>query len=264
MNPSAADLCRYAWQMLNGFRVNLELSLANMRRQDMEPYLGSSRCLRVLDLANGRLRPQYLLLSASGHRAYGIDLANRPERGWLDLAYRGARHLYRWKLGLPALNDIDLALVCGRVNALPFQSNYFDLVTCVAAFEHFLDVPAVVAEVHRVLRLSGLAWILIHLFSSPSGGHNLGWTEIPRRNIPKGVDPWDHLRKRRLPFTVPLNEWRLGQYLTAFSRHFEILKSYCAIREGEGWLTAEITAELSDYSWEELTCGAYVIVARKQ
>jgi len=264
MNPSVADLCRYAWQMLNGFRVNLELSLANMRRQDIEPFLGSTRSLTVLDLANGRLRPQYLLLKASGHRVCGIDLVNRPGKGWLDWAYRGARRLYRWKVGLHPTKAVDPGLVCGRVNALPFQSNRFDLVTSVAAFEHFLDLPAVVAELHRVLRLSGLAWILIHLFSSPSGGHNLGWTEIPRRNMPKGVDPWDHLRKRRLPFTVPLNEWRLGQYLTAFARHFKILKNYCAVREGEGWLTPEIAAELSEYSREELTCGAYVIVARKQ
>jgi SAM-dependent methyltransferase len=264
MNPSVVDLCRYAWQMLNGFRVNLELSLANMRRQDIEPFLGSTRSLTVLDLANGRLRPQYLLLKASGHRVFGIDLVNRRGKGWLDWAYRRARRLYRWKVGLHPTKAVDPGLVCGRVNALPFQSNRFDLVTSVAAFEHFLDLPAVVAELHRVLRLSGLAWILIHLFSSPSGGHNLGWTEIPRRNMPKGVDPWDHLRKRRLPFTVPLNEWRLGQYLTAFARHFKILKNYCAVREGEGWLTPEISAELSDYSREELTCGAYVIVARKQ
>jgi SAM-dependent methyltransferase len=264
MNPSVTDLYRYAWQMLSGFRANLELSLANARWKDTEPFLDSTRSLTVLDLANGRLRPQFLLLRASDHRVWGIDLVNRPGKDWLDWAYRGGRLLYRWKLGLPATKAVDPGLICGRVNVLPFQSNRFDLVTSIAAFEHFSDVPAVVAELHRVLRFSGMAWILIHLFSSPSGGHNLGWTEVPQRDIPKGVDPWDHLRKRRLPFTVPLNEWRLGQYLTAFSRQFEILKSYCAIREGEGWLTPEIAAELSDYSREELTCGAYVIVARKQ
>jgi hypothetical protein len=85
MNPSVADLSRYAWQMLSGFRVNLELSLANMRWEDMEPFLGSTRSLTVLDLANGRLRPQYLLLRASGHWVCGIDLANRPGKGWREL-----------------------------------------------------------------------------------------------------------------------------------------------------------------------------------
>ena len=88
-------------------------------------------------------------------------------------------------------------------------------------------------------------------------------TVIPLRTIPSGVEAWDHLRKHRLPIEVPLNEWRVEQYLGAFSRLFEILKNYCAMREGEELLTRAIAAELSNYSQEELTCGAYVIVARK-
>ena len=35
------------------------------------------------------------------------------------------------------------------------------------------------------------------------------------------------------------------------------------MREGERLLTPEIEAELAAYSRDELTCGAYVIVARK-
>jgi hypothetical protein len=62
---------------------------------------------------------------------------------------------------------------------------------------------------------------------------------------------------------VPLNEWRQRHYLEAFGQHFDILKEYCAIREGEEFLTPQIRAELSDYSREELTCGGYVILARK-
>jgi hypothetical protein len=133
----------------------------------------------------------------------------------------------------------------------------------VAAFEHFLNVPAVIKGLSRVIRPGGLVWACIHLFSSPSGGHNVSFTEIPLRTIPAGVEPWDHLRKRRLPFSVPLNEWRRDEYLDAFSRYFEILKHYCAMQEGEEFLTPEIEAELASYSREELTCGAYVILARK-
>jgi hypothetical protein len=81
--------------------------------------------------------------------------------------------------------------------------------------------------------------------------------------LPDGVEAWDHLRKRRLPLDVPLNEWRQKQYLEAFARHFDIVKHYCAMREGEHLLTPDIERELSGYSREELTCGAYVIVARK-
>ncbi len=62
---------------------------------------------------------------------------------------------------------------------------------------------------------------------------------------------------------MPLNEWRKDQYLATIGRHFEILKHYCMTREGESILTPEIQAELSEYSRDELTCAAYIIVARK-
>lgn len=73
----------------------------------------------------------------------------------------------------------------------------------------------------------------------------------------------DHLRRRRLRFHVPLNEWRMHQYVAEFGRHFELQKSYCALREGEHLLTPAIEAELGLYSRDELTCWAYVLVARK-
>ena len=76
----------------------------------------------------------------------------------------------------------------------------FDLVTSVAAFEHFLNVPTVLKETHRVLRPGGLLWALVHLFSSPSGGHNVSTSQVPLRTLPPGIEPWDHLRKQRLPF----------------------------------------------------------------
>jgi hypothetical protein len=56
---------------------------------------------------------------------------------------------------------------------------------------------------------------------------------------------------------------RPHQYPQAFTEHFEILKRYCAMREEEDLMTREIQAELSAYSRDELTCGAYVLVVRK-
>src|SRR5206468_7855823 len=204
------------------------------------------------------------LLKAAGHQVYGIDLANRPNLSWISVASRAARWLYIRELGLPAEVGLNQTLICGDVGALPFPDNSFDLATSVAAFEHFLDVPTVVAELRRVVRLGGLVWVCIHLFTCPSGGHNVGFREVPLRTMPAGVDPWDHLRKRRLPFPVPLNEWRRDQYLETFVHHFQILKHYCAIREGEELLTSALEAELSAYDRDELTCGAYVILARKE
>jgi ubiquinone/menaquinone biosynthesis C-methylase UbiE len=264
MSQYATDYLRYAWQVLNGFRAGHEKALAAIRDRDIAPYLDTSRPLWVLDLANGRLRPQYTLFKAAGHHVYGIDLANRPVVSRLNLAYRAARWLYLRKLRATAEDSDHQTLVCGDVGVLPFPDNSFDLVSSVAAFEHFLDVGAVVGELQRVLRPGALAWICVHLFTSPSGGHNLSFAEMPLRTIPDGVDAWDHLRRRRLPFHVPLNEWRRDQYLEVFGRHFELLNHYCALREGEELLDPALEAELSDYSRDELTCWAYVIVARKK
>ena len=257
------DYLRFAWQLLSGFRARHELALARMRDRDILTYLDTSQPLRVLDLGNGRLRPQYAILKAAGHRVYGIDMVNRPRLSCIDIAYQVARWLYTWKSSLPSTIGSKQTLICGDVSVLPFRDDSFDLVTSVAAFEHFLHVPAVVAGLARVVRPGGFVWACIHLFSSPSGGHNLSFTEIPLRTIPAGVEPWDHLRKRCLPFSVPLNEWRRDQYLDAFSHHFQILDHYCAMREGEEFLTEEIEAELSAYSRDELTGLAYVILARK-
>lgn len=263
MSPYITDYPRYAWQLLAGARTHGEAEMSERRRRDLAPYLDLARSLRVLDLANGRLRPQYMLLKSTGHQVYGIDLVNRPRQATVDLAYRVARWIYAFKLALPVRGVDGGTLLCGDVGVLPFPDNSFDLAVSAAAFEHFLDVPGVVAELHRVLRPGGLVWVTIHLFTSPSGGHNLSYTEIPLRTVPVGVDPWDHLRKRRLPFSVPLNEWRRDQYLEAFRGHFEILKHYCGMREGEELLKSEVAAELASYDQDELTCGAYTIIVRK-
>lgn len=264
MDRSIADYSRYALQIANGFRTTHEQAFATTRDQDLRPYLDKRRSLKVLDVANGRLRPQYMLLKAKGHKVFGVDLINRPERSVFEFAYCGARRVFQMQARIPAEVAHADTLACASVDAIPFPSNSFDLVTSVAAFEHFLDVPAVISELHRVLKPHGLVWVCIHLFTSPSGGHNVTFTQIPLRRLPTGVEPWDHLRRRRLPSVVPLNRWRKNQYLDTFAAHFEILNHYCALREGEEFLTPQIEGSLSDYSRDELTCQAYVIIARKR
>jgi SAM-dependent methyltransferase len=262
MVNSFAEQLRYGWQLVIGRREKHERWLFEMRQKDIAPFLNGSPTLKVLDLANGRLRPQYILLRAAGHNVYGIDLVNRPEHSWVEMSYRLARWLYARNIPINVRHP-NSPLICGSVAQLPLASNSFDLVTSIAAFEHFCDIPNVVTEMHRVLQPGGLAWVLVHLFTSLSGGHNISLAETPLRNLPRGVEPWDHLRKRYLTFHVPLNEWRQDQFLETFSQHFEIIKDYCAMREGEEFLTPAIEAELANYRRDELTCGAYVILARK-
>jgi SAM-dependent methyltransferase len=249
--------------LLDGARVEMEIEAARQRDNDLSEHLDLSGKLCILDLANGQLRPQTILLSNSGHEVYGIDLVNKPDKTWQDRAYRFARWLYTRHVPNGREDEHAYRLVCGDVNRLPFRDQYFDLITSMSAFEHFLDVPAVVAEMRRVLRPGGMVWVRIHPFTCLSGGHNLSLTEIPLRSLPNGVQPWDHLRSRRLPITVPLNEWRIERYLDEFSRHFVILKHYCAVREGGEFLTPEIENELNGYSRDELTCCTHAILASK-
>jgi SAM-dependent methyltransferase len=188
--PYITDYLRYTWQMLNGVRTGAEQNISELRRRDITPYLDGDHPLRVLDVANGRLRPQYTILRAAGHQVYGIDFVNRPRVSRTDIAYQVARRLYTWKLGVPADFAVARTLICSDVGRLPFPDNHFDLATSVAAFEHFLDVPSVIAELYRVIRPGGMVWVSIHLFTCPTGGHNLSFTEFPLRRVPAGVDPW--------------------------------------------------------------------------
>jgi SAM-dependent methyltransferase len=261
--PQLRDYPRYAYQLLAGTRAAMEAEAAERRWRDLAPYLNGRDRLDILDVGNGRLRPQYAILRGAGHRVVGIDFVNHQHIGWRDLAYGAMRQIYRAQLDLAPKAIAPDALVRGDVGRMPFQRDSFDLAISLAAFEHFLDVPAVLDNLRQVLRPGGLLWVAIHLFTAPSGGHNLSFTEYPLQTIPTGVEPWDHLRRRQLRFSVPLNEWRKDAYLNAFAERFDVLHSYCALREGAQWLTAEVRAELAQYTEDELTCATYVIVARK-
>src|SRR5690349_20362991 len=128
MSIAITDYIRYTWQMLNGMRTNAERGISELRQHDIAAYLEAHRAWRVLDVANGRLRPQYTMLKAAGHQVYGVDWVNRPSTSRVDLASRVARRLYTWRLGLPNSAASGRTLLCGDVGKLPFPGGYFDLV----------------------------------------------------------------------------------------------------------------------------------------
>src|SRR5574341_1852275 len=153
------DYTRFGWQLLNGFRMKHERWIADLRRSDLAPFLNGNRSPNVLDLANGQLRPQYSILRMQGCRVYGIDRVNQANPGLQSNAYKIARWLYTRDLR-SRTSRFDDTLICGDVSTLPFRDSSFDVVTSVAAFEHFLDVKKVLEEVDRVLRPGGLVWVL--------------------------------------------------------------------------------------------------------
>lgn len=256
------DYTAFFIDIITGRRTRAELSAARRRAEHCSSYLQSP--MTVLDLANGALSPQSYILSNEGHSVYGVDLVNKPGMSLRSFAYAFARSVFRCFLPRTKTSTGTLDFIQANVSSLPLKNESVDLVTSMAAFEHFLDVPTVLSECHRVLRTGGVIWVYIHLFTSLSGGHNVGMRLAGVSDLPEGIEPWDHLRARRLPFTVPLNEWRMKDYVGAFEEHFEIDKVECVGREGEQLLTPAILKELSDYSEEELTCATLHIAARKK
>jgi len=67
------------WQLFTGERTKNERVVARKRCKDIEEHIAFSHLWRILDLANGRLRPQYYLLKADGHQVFGIDYVNTPQ-----------------------------------------------------------------------------------------------------------------------------------------------------------------------------------------
>lgn len=256
------------------FRVMLDI---------VKHYSGEVRGKSILDIGCGRLYPYSLLFHSLGNRVVGIDLLYigagiSPLRRYWTILHRnglinfGREFLFsillknrayyrelRRVCGFPLVSD-GIRFIEMNVERMGFPDDTFDLAVSIAVFEHVSDVAEAVAELFRVLKGGGIAYINIHLFSSLSGGHH---DKVDYTN-PDRVPPWDHLRRRTRPLPCYLNEMREHQYLSLFQEKFEILEVLDIGKgEGEELLSPEIGAELSDYSEEELLKRGITIVARK-
>jgi len=236
---------------------------------------------RVLDLGCGHRFPASLLFHSFGARVTGIDLDVVPPSApgaWLRLICRDgpgrfARAFARRGLFDPAyyrelrrlagrplrFDGLDLRLMDART--LAFPDGEFDLVHSNSVFEHLEDVPRVIGEVARVLKPSGAASVVIHLFPSLSGGHRPEWA-FPGEEGPRRVPPWDHLRENRFPAPVFLNRWRERDFRAALEGKFRILEEE-RFTEGERALTPELERELASYGRGELTTRALRWVLRR-
>jgi len=151
-------------------------------------------------------------------------------------------------------------LILKRMNAekLDFPVETFDLAVSFLCFEHIANASRAISEVCRVLKTDGVAYIMIHLFSSRTGGHYVG-KQLDR------VSPWGHLLPNRSSSPVSLNKLREDEWLGLFSKRFEILEILRKVdEEGERLLTPKILAELSDYSRDELLTSTLTVVAQKR
>jgi SAM-dependent methyltransferase len=248
------------------------------------------RNARVLDLGCGANAPMTLMLHSSGVSVVGVDaeighrwgLGFKVERYAAYLAEAGALRTFRklageivydrvyYKtlaetLGLPLREDgVDLRVM--PADRIDFPDASFDVIHSNATWEHLHDVRAVNAEVSRVLRPGGVAYIEIHLFPSLSGGHDLPWI-VPGKTDLGSIMPWGHLRdpQWRQP-SVPLNRLRERDYRGLFEATpgLTVAEWQTEFTEGSEWLTDAVMQELGDYSPEELTKRSIIVVVRKE
>lgn len=122
------------------------------RRYELEPYIepfagfAGTRGKRVLEIGVG-LGADHQRYAAAGAHLFGIDLTER--------AIAHARR----RLGLFGLTS---ALSIGDAENLAFEDRSFDVVYSWGVIHHTPDTPKAVAEIHRVLRPSGIAKIMIY------------------------------------------------------------------------------------------------------
>ena len=255
--------------------------LLNVERR-LAPFIGELRGRVLLDIGCGRLYPLTLLLHSRGCRVIGIDIAYIPTggsfaRNWLRVWEHGGlyalgrevffslsrvqRKFYsalQHASGLPLIFDgLDLRQM--NAEKLDLPNDFADVVVSIAVFEHIRNVNEAVAELTRVLKPGGIAYVEIHLFTSLSGGHHPQWAN------PRAVPPWDHLRQRTRPVPVYLNRLRKHQYQSLFTEHLQLLEVIDKEEPpvAKNLLTSEIRHELRDYSEEDLLTKAIVLVARK-
>lgn len=250
----------------------------------LRPYFPDFKGLRVLDVGCGLLQWQTIFFHSIGTQVTGVDLEyvrsdRRPDK-YVHLlrtngAERAAKTAYwdyvfrgRYQRALQACSPFSLIaqkldLRQHTAERLPFEDNTFDIVASHEVFEHIEDVPAAVREIKRVLKPGGITYNTVHLFTSISGGHHMDW-KYPDEEPSQRVPAWDHLRARTFPEHPSwLNELREPAYQEAFERELEILCWEASAHEGHTQLTAEIRAELADYSEDELLKKGVIIVARK-
>jgi SAM-dependent methyltransferase len=80
-------------------------------------------------------------------------------------------------------------LLAARGEALPLASESVDVAMSLSTFEHFLDGPAVLREIHRVLRSGAAFFVSFEPVWTSAAGHHLHHLG----NVAQLIPPWAHL-----------------------------------------------------------------------
>lgn len=238
--------------------------------------------LEILDVCPGQQLKHMRALSVKNH-VTGIDTDIVPQgfdlHDYLELlrhspALRAAKTFMRKLLGWDAGFEKALAQRLGvpsfprlpvlRMDAtrMTFPRDSFDLVCSWSAFEHISQPQAALEEVARVLRPGGIAYLLIHLYTSHSGSHD------PRTQGALAPPYWPHLRAGHREAVRPncyVNEVRLDTWKQMFQ---ETMPGVRFIHERHEELVPHLRelkaqGELADYADEELLTVSLIGVWQK-
>jgi len=103
---------------------------------------------------------------------------------------------------------------------LPLPNNHVDLVLSTNVFEHVMDIPAMLSQLHRVLKPGGsLMTRFGPLFYGPRGYH-LSWaTQVPWAHLLFGIKPVIAVRNaKRQPAIAPSSWEQTGLNRLTFAR----------------------------------------------
>ena len=119
----------------------------------------------IMDLGCGEMLMTYGLAARGAAQVVGLDVsALNPEGAVAQLIEAGFPEAEQIK------DRVSACVYDGRV--MPFDDNHFDVVFSWGVMEHVADVPAVLAEIKRVLKPGGVAFIKVFpWFHSYYGSH---------------------------------------------------------------------------------------------
>jgi len=205
----------------------------------------------VLDLGCGPGGKTSYLATLGPHRVVGVDFM----ADLLTDAERAKNYL------APPGDRIRLEFVMSDAANLPFPDDYFDLVTCSDAMEHFSDPGGVVRETARVLKPGGL-FALDFAQWGAYNGHHLGdffktwWVHMlwESKDLVKAVRELGDFEKQK--FTASETLEKIDELVERRIDHFNNNLNHLTISEFERILGDNSELEVE---WSKKTCAHPVL-----